>query len=144
WKANGRVDFNLLWSRQAISQELADLIENWSVKIDQLLRVTAGKRMPSEWAKKQECWDEIRDAKIEIPIPGPPELAKTSSDSTAVDTGIPSAAVGTPSDVDHDDLICSIRQMFRGADMRGREEIVSELQAATAEQGNGDRIREEI
>jgi hypothetical protein len=138
------VDFKLLWSRQAISQELADLIGNCSVQIDQLLRLTAGKRMPSEWAKKQECWDEIRDAKIEIPIPAPPELAKTSSDSTAVDTATPPPSVGTPSDADRDDLICSIRQLFRSAEVRSREEIVAELKAVAIELGNTDHVEEEI
>ena len=100
--------------------------------------------MVSEWAKKQECWDEIRDAKIEIPIPAPAELARMSPDSKAVDAAIPSPNVGTPSDTDRADLICSIRQLFRSAEVRSRGEIVAELRAVAAELGNTDQVEEEI
>jgi hypothetical protein len=144
WKGNGRVDFDLLWSRQAISEELFDLIENWAVQIDRLLRATAGKRMPSEWAKKQECWDEIRDANLEIPVPAPAELARMSPDSTALDTATPPPSVGTPSDEDRDDLICNIRQLFRSAEVRSRDEIVAELKAVAIELGNTEQVEEEI
>ena len=144
WKADGRVDFDLLWLHQTISEQLANLIGNWAVQIDQLLRLTAEKRMPSEWAKKQECWDEIRDAKMEIPTPPPAELARMSPDAKAVDTATPSPSVGTPSDEDRDDLICSLRQLFRSAEVRSREEIVAELKAVAIELGNTDHVEEEI
>ena len=61
WKANGAFDFGSLWSRQAISPELRTCIGNWADQIDRVLRFTAGNRMPSEWAKKQQCWDEMCD-----------------------------------------------------------------------------------
>jgi hypothetical protein len=100
--------------------------------------------MPSEWAKKQECWDEIRDAKMEIPVPAPAELARMSSDSKGADTATPPPSVGTPSDADRDDLICNIRQLFRIAEVRSREEIVAELKAVAMELGNTDQVQEEI
>jgi len=144
WKANGHMDIDLLWSQQSISPGLAELIGNWSVQIDRLIRLTADKRMPSEWAKKQECWDEVRDAKLEIPVPAPAELAGKSPDSKAIDTATPAPSVGTPSDTDRDDLICSIRQLFRAAEVRSREEIVAELNAVAMQLGNTEHVQEEI
>jgi hypothetical protein len=50
------------------------MIEDWIVEIDRCLRDTAKARMPSEWAKKSECWDAIRDTPLRWPDPLPPEL----------------------------------------------------------------------
>jgi hypothetical protein len=144
WKANSSLDFNLLWSRQTVSPELGALIGKWAAQIDQVLRLTAGRSMPSEWAKKQECWDEIRDTKFEIPVPAPAELAATSSDSTAMELGSPTPGDGTASDVDRDDLICNIRQMFRGREVRNREDVIAELQRLAGDQRIDDQVREEL
>lgn len=61
WAAGGRLDFELIWTRQAISPELHKLLENWVGKIDKALRKAAGDRMVSEWAKKIECRDILRE-----------------------------------------------------------------------------------
>jgi hypothetical protein len=60
-------DFDLVWSRQAISSELKAMIQNWTVMIDKSLRQSADKRMPSEWAKRIECWDSLRETELETP-----------------------------------------------------------------------------
>jgi hypothetical protein len=67
-------DLELVWSRQAISPQLASLIQLWAIAIDKALRRTAGARMPSEWAKRLECWDTIRETNFEAPGDMPPEL----------------------------------------------------------------------
>src|SRR5262249_35159789 len=87
---------------------------------------------------------EVRDAKLEIPVPVPAELAKMSPETKAVDIATPAQSVGTPSDTDRDDLICSIRQLFRGTDVRSREEIVAELNSVAMELGNTEQVQEEI
>jgi hypothetical protein len=74
WKSGGSIDFERVWTQQAVSPELRVMIEDWIVEIDRWLRDTAKARMPSEWAKKSECWDAIRDTPLRWPEPLPPEL----------------------------------------------------------------------
>ncbi|MGA7178150.1 MAG: AIPR family protein [Thiobacillaceae bacterium] len=75
WATGGRIDFELVWNQQSVSSELEALFEKWAHNADQTLRSTAGARMPTEWAKKPECWEALREAVPELPSPLPPELA---------------------------------------------------------------------
>jgi hypothetical protein len=74
WKTGGRIDFDHIWARQALSPEMQAMINNWVAKIDKELRRTAGSRMPSEWAKKAECWEVVRDLSLDLPEPLPQEM----------------------------------------------------------------------
>lgn len=71
---SGRLDFDMVWTRQAISPELHKLVEGWVGKIDKALRKTAGNRMVSEWAKKVECRDALRELSFDLPDKLPPEI----------------------------------------------------------------------
>jgi hypothetical protein len=144
WKANGSFNFDLTWSTQTASPELRALIGNWATQIDHVLRLTAGKSMPSEWAKKQQCWDEIRDTKLQVPVPAPPEFVAVASSSTVIELESRSSSGDTASDVDREDLICNIRQMFRGAEVRSRDDVISELQTLAGGQRLDDQVREEL
>jgi hypothetical protein len=75
WACNGRIDFDMIWTRQSISPELHAVLENWVVQIDKALRNTAGNRMVSEWAKKVECRDTLREMAFALPDRLPPELS---------------------------------------------------------------------
>jgi hypothetical protein len=59
WQTGGHIDFERIWLHQAISTELGAMIGGWTDEIDRRLRATAKTRMPSEWAKKAECWEAI-------------------------------------------------------------------------------------
>src|SRR5262249_44848121 len=74
WKSGGRIDFERIWLQQSISEEMGEMIGSWVVEVDRQLRQTAGSRMVSEWAKKVECWETIRETKLELPKPLPPEM----------------------------------------------------------------------
>ncbi|MGJ5051652.1 AIPR family protein [Bradyrhizobium oligotrophicum] len=74
WVTGGRIDFDMVWTRQAISPELHKLLESWVSRIDKALRKTAGNRMVSEWAKKEECRDALRELSFELPEKLPAEL----------------------------------------------------------------------
>lgn len=79
WKCGGRLDFDRIWSQQTMSKQLRGMIEKWVVQIDKQLRETAKARMPSEWAKKEECWQAMRELPLEFPDPLPPELQAQST-----------------------------------------------------------------
>ena len=59
------------------------LINEWVVKIDQKLRRSAGSRMPSEWAKKAECWEAVCEIALDLPEPLPPEMQAQLAGGTA-------------------------------------------------------------
>lgn len=75
WSTGGLIDFELIWSQQRVSEELLTVLENWTPLADEVLRSTAGSRMPTEWAKKPECWEAFKQALPELPLSLPPELA---------------------------------------------------------------------
>jgi hypothetical protein len=75
----GRIDFDIIWTRQVISPELHKLLESWVGKIDKALRKTADNRMVSEWAKKNECHDSLRELTFDLPEKLLPELFSQAS-----------------------------------------------------------------
>jgi hypothetical protein len=81
WRTGGRIDFELVWAAQSISAPLRAMMLEWAQLVDEALRETAGTRMPSEWAKKAECRDALRDIDLPIPTPLPPELSAQSAAS---------------------------------------------------------------
>lgn len=104
----GRVDFELLWSRQAVSPELDAMFEDWAHSADSLLRSTAGARMPTEWAKKSDCWLALRESIPALPASLPPELL---SQNTAA--GATSSNRGTAHPLSAEDLmqIAKVREL---------------------------------
>jgi AIPR protein len=91
WATGGRIDFELMWRSQTVSGELSTLFDHWARAADQVLRSSAGSRMPTEWAKKDECWDAFKAALPALPEPLPPELAQQggtrASSSQATSSG---------------------------------------------------------
>jgi hypothetical protein len=65
------------------------MIDAWVVEIDKQLRDTAGSRMPSEWAKKAECWEAIRDVTLDLPDPLPVEMQVQTARSPGPGTRLP-------------------------------------------------------
>jgi hypothetical protein len=74
-RTGGRIDFGRLWSNQAVSPELEELVRAWAPQIDSALRASAGQRNPSEWYKKEDCWTALRSALPLLSEPLPPELS---------------------------------------------------------------------
>jgi hypothetical protein len=97
YRTGGRIDFKRIWSQQAISLQLEQLIEQWTPVMDASMRKSAGQRNPSEWYKKEDCWKEIQQQLPALTEPLPPEL------SYAGEGGAQSLApVGTHSAADYD------------------------------------------
>jgi hypothetical protein len=74
-RTGGRIDFGRLWSSQAVSPQLEELVRAWAPQIDSALRASAGQRNPSEWYKKEDCWTALRGALPLLGEPLPPELS---------------------------------------------------------------------
>jgi hypothetical protein len=76
WAAEEAMDFDMIWRKQEISPELAVMTTDWVTKADVALRRSAGNRMPSEWAKKEDCCEDMRERAPRLLKRRPPELAK--------------------------------------------------------------------
>ena len=63
-----------IWNRQTVSVELKSMLLEWARAVDDGLRRTAAMRMPTEWAKRAECWQALKSLPVQIPSTGIPEL----------------------------------------------------------------------
>lgn len=59
-RLGNRLTLSTVWQHQAVSDALAALISQWSTEVNEALRSSAGQRIVSEWAKKEECWEYVR------------------------------------------------------------------------------------
>lgn len=69
-----RFSLDAIWRRQALSPELSDWLGVLAKTVDEALRRSAGPRMLSEWAKKEECWAEMRELDWPDAPSGIPEI----------------------------------------------------------------------
>ncbi len=76
WATGGRLDVDLVWRSQSVSDGLAALFEQWARVADDVLRSTAEPRMPTEWAKKEACWEAFKTVLPALPELLPPELVQ--------------------------------------------------------------------
>jgi hypothetical protein len=54
--------FQRIWDNQSVSEELVAFLAARALEVHSVLQKSAAGRMISEWAKKAECWDEVRSA----------------------------------------------------------------------------------
>lgn len=59
-RLGNRIALSQIWQQQAISDAFVSLITQWSREVNDALRSSAGQRIVSEWAKKEECWEYVR------------------------------------------------------------------------------------
>ena len=55
-----RIDLDRVWAEQAFVPPVPGMIRDWALAVDRALHRTGGGRMISEWAKKPECWEQLR------------------------------------------------------------------------------------
>jgi hypothetical protein len=140
WSCGDEIDYNLIWSTQSISTELKEMVGKWIGEVDRALRQTAGARMPSEWAKKVECWTALRQIDLEVPNPVPPELGTKRRGSSEAESSGPTA--GRTRNLD--DAACSIRQLFNGQELRDRDELMADLAAQLGYDCTDNVVMEEL
>jgi hypothetical protein len=73
-RVGDRFDLDRVWSRQGVSQELLAQVSIWAREVNDVLHRTAGGRMISEWAKKQDCREAVLGARYSAPIADVPEF----------------------------------------------------------------------
>jgi hypothetical protein len=73
-RCGDRLRFDDIWNNQKISGDLKGVLIVWARLVDTALRETAGMKMPTEWAKRPECWEAIRSISLAVPSRGVTEL----------------------------------------------------------------------
>jgi hypothetical protein len=69
-----KFNFERVWSNQDISTELKNQLKIWAGEVNSALHKSSSGRMISEWAKKSECWDAVKEGKYSPPADNIPEL----------------------------------------------------------------------
>jgi len=70
YRTHRRVDLNQIWTDQAISPALEDVLRDWMPRVHEIITETASEKGKNvtEWAKKPECWAVIQHLDVEIPV----------------------------------------------------------------------------
>jgi len=65
---NNKIDLYKIWKNQAVSDQLKDFLYKLMVKVEDFIKKKAPGALYGEWAKKEECWNEIKrhDFKIDF------------------------------------------------------------------------------
>lgn len=66
----GRIDLYKIWRTQSISAGLSDLLYGLMVEVENYIKKHAPGSLYSEWAKKEECWLEIKKQSFSLDIAG--------------------------------------------------------------------------
>lgn len=74
--AGASFSLDAVWLKQGLSPQLSAWIADVAADVDRILRQSAGARMVSEWAKKDECWEAVMAGKLAPPPSGVPELVR--------------------------------------------------------------------
>lgn len=72
--ARSRLSLDAIWQRQAVSPELSVWAADVARAVDEALRESAKGRQVSEWAKKPECWEDLKARRFPSPPAGIPEM----------------------------------------------------------------------
>jgi len=76
-RSSSRLDLRRIWNAQAVTEELETMLRAWAVPVRDALLAGASSRQrnPTEWFKKEDCWNEIDRTDFVFPATMPPELA---------------------------------------------------------------------
>ena len=61
-----RIDLDRIWKEQDISPALQEAIRNVSHEVQRIITNPPNNRNITEWCKRMECWDQVRETKIDI------------------------------------------------------------------------------
>lgn len=62
--SNYKLDLYKIWKNQSISEQLSNLLYDLMVKVEGFIKSNAPDSLYGEWAKKEECWNTIKNSSI--------------------------------------------------------------------------------
>ena len=64
--SNYKLDLYKIWKNQSISEQLSDLLYDLMIKVEGFIKSNAPGSLYGEWAKKEECWNALKNSSITI------------------------------------------------------------------------------
>lgn len=61
-----KLDLYKIWKNQSISEQLSNLLYDLMVKVERFIKSNAPGSLYGEWAKKEECWNALKNSSISI------------------------------------------------------------------------------
>jgi hypothetical protein len=74
-RSGSRLDLEAIWKRQSLTPQLLALLASWVEPVHAAVTGSAAGRNVTEWCKKRECWDAVRQAAVPLPAVLPTELS---------------------------------------------------------------------
>ena len=85
FRSKGQIDLELIWKKQSVSNDLADILFQWSIEVYRAILISGEGRNISEWCKRPACWDAVK--KIQLPLPDSVPEYNTEMESIAIKEG---------------------------------------------------------
>lgn len=63
-----RIDYHKIWRNQSLPEPLKILLRSIMIRIEDFIKNNAPGDLYGEWAKKEECWNELKKQKFEIDL----------------------------------------------------------------------------
>ena len=76
YKTYGRLVLDNIWNRQDVTPVVEKVLTEWMPLVLECIVETANGRNVTEWAKKEECWNGVKDLQLDIPAELESELTK--------------------------------------------------------------------
>lgn len=64
----GKIDLYKIWKAQSISSELKDFLYSLMIQVENFIKKNAPGSLYGEWAKKEECWEQLKKEKLNIDV----------------------------------------------------------------------------
>ena len=61
FKTEYKIDFNNIWKQQCLTDKMQSLLYDLMIKVESFIKDKALGSLYGEWAKKEECWLQIRE-----------------------------------------------------------------------------------
>jgi hypothetical protein len=68
YKSNNKIDLGKIWRNQAISEIMKEVLREIMIKTEDFIKKNAPGSLYGEWAKKEECWNSIKEDDLEIDL----------------------------------------------------------------------------
>ena len=75
-KLGDRIDLERIWQNQDLSPQLRALLASWAPEVNRIMMLGSNGKLLSEWAKKSECWDQVKMGTYSSDVEGIPEMMK--------------------------------------------------------------------
>lgn len=79
-KLGSRINLDKIWQNQELSSAFKTLLSQWAPVVNQIMTEGSQGKLLSEWAKKSECWTQVKSGNYPMPSWTIPEIMNADSE----------------------------------------------------------------